>query len=349
MTLEAVDARTGAGIEGVRFQYETDTRRRSATICASQLVFVDHPDDRRAAAGCGRSSSRAGSGSSSGSVPPGGNSRARRASRSISRPAGRSTVRWSLHAGRRAEERPRHGPPRFPRRPGRDMAAPARPRPGREVPHPPLHLSTPADDPIPPDELEAFLDANDLGQSPTPPRRSRPGSRPEMPGPSLIYEIIDGRPASPKYLPVSREDARATSGLQRDWRPCDYDSSNGQADIFDARKGSGMSQGFPTSAHLARPWPAWPARTTATARGTRRPAQRREPSGRLTIDSRRGTRADSRWVVDPKTGFVHADSIADDREAPPVEISPAVRPEGLRERRRPADGIHRCHDLERSS
>jgi RNA polymerase sigma factor (sigma-70 family) len=40
--LEAFDGKTGAGIEGVRFQYETDTTRARQPL-HSQLVFVDHP------------------------------------------------------------------------------------------------------------------------------------------------------------------------------------------------------------------------------------------------------------------------------------------------------------------
>ncbi len=42
MTLEAIDAKTGAGIEGVRFQYDTDATRQHRDL-ASQLVVVDHP------------------------------------------------------------------------------------------------------------------------------------------------------------------------------------------------------------------------------------------------------------------------------------------------------------------
>jgi RNA polymerase sigma factor (sigma-70 family) len=42
VTLEAVDAKTGAGIEGVRFQYETEASRRRDDL-NSQLVVVDHP------------------------------------------------------------------------------------------------------------------------------------------------------------------------------------------------------------------------------------------------------------------------------------------------------------------
>ncbi|MGP0066131.1 MAG: sigma-70 family RNA polymerase sigma factor [Isosphaeraceae bacterium] len=47
VTLEAVDAKTGAGIEGVRFQFETDASHERRDL-PSQLVIVDHPvtDDR---------------------------------------------------------------------------------------------------------------------------------------------------------------------------------------------------------------------------------------------------------------------------------------------------------------
>lgn len=47
MTLEAVDAKTGAGIEDVRFQYETEANPRHRDV-PSQLVVLDHPatDDR---------------------------------------------------------------------------------------------------------------------------------------------------------------------------------------------------------------------------------------------------------------------------------------------------------------
>ena len=47
VTMEARDAKTGAGIEGVRFQYETDSDSRRREL-RSQLVIVDHPRDRRA-------------------------------------------------------------------------------------------------------------------------------------------------------------------------------------------------------------------------------------------------------------------------------------------------------------
>ncbi len=42
LTLEAIDAKTGAGIEGVHFQYETDATRERRDL-ASQLVVLDHP------------------------------------------------------------------------------------------------------------------------------------------------------------------------------------------------------------------------------------------------------------------------------------------------------------------
>ena len=42
VTLEAVNAKTGAGIEGVRFQYETDANPQRRDL-PSQLVVVDHP------------------------------------------------------------------------------------------------------------------------------------------------------------------------------------------------------------------------------------------------------------------------------------------------------------------
>ena len=47
VTLEAVDAKTGAGIEDVRFQYETEANPRHRDV-PSQLVVLDHPatDDR---------------------------------------------------------------------------------------------------------------------------------------------------------------------------------------------------------------------------------------------------------------------------------------------------------------
>lgn len=42
VSLKAVDVKTGAGIEGVRFEYETETTRQRRHL-HSQLVFVDHP------------------------------------------------------------------------------------------------------------------------------------------------------------------------------------------------------------------------------------------------------------------------------------------------------------------
>ena len=88
VTLEAVDAKTGAGIEGVRFQYEAGTSHKRRSL-PSQLVIVDHPftDESRPVA----RDRRAGPAAILRRVRTAGLdvSKARPAIGSISRPAGR--------------------------------------------------------------------------------------------------------------------------------------------------------------------------------------------------------------------------------------------------------------------
>ncbi len=97
-TLEAIDAKTGMGIEGVRFQYEADASGRRRGL-ASQLVVVDHPFDRRARPIARRR--RAGPAEVLRRVRPGGlaaRRHARRAARSRGRPRDCGTLR--LREGR---------------------------------------------------------------------------------------------------------------------------------------------------------------------------------------------------------------------------------------------------------
>ena len=83
--------------------------------------------------------------------------------------AGREmTIRWSFTQVDEPKARRGIGPRAVPRRPGRDLAAPGAPAPcpGKfRIRHYSYYVG---DDPIPPDELEAFLDANDLGKVPDP-------------------------------------------------------------------------------------------------------------------------------------------------------------------------------------
>ena len=208
VTMEALDAKTGAGIEGVRFQYETDTSRQRRSL-PSQLVVVDHPatDD---AAGCARSSSRGASGSSSSDRP------ARLEVRGLARrgpvdPRGRPGDRRSASVSRRSKNRRRtrdRGSAFFPEDLVEKWRRQQRAEPGRGSSASAIRITSAAIR-SPPTSSRHSSTRTTWARAPTRPRRSRPGSRQLPEGPTTLLRDHRRRPASAEHLSTISARCRA--------------------------------------------------------------------------------------------------------------------------------------------
>jgi thiol-disulfide isomerase/thioredoxin len=300
VTMEARDAKTGAGIEGVRFEYETDSDSRRREL-RSQLVVVDHPetDDQgrlRAIAEPGRKRFFVGT------VPAGWKYEGERGT-PIILVAGRDlTIRWFFTRVDEPKADAGSGPALFPDdlvekwRHQQRHALPGQFRVRR-------YSYSVGDDPVPADELEAFLDANDLSKVPDP-AAALEARFPQIPeSQPAFYEIIDdGRRYRSVYgfsAETRKDDVLVNNGSE----VVRYDGSNGQSDI-----------GYPFAVFGLRDictWPRVPA--NGPVRGPASGKVRRDESGgRLTVEVTTGDLT-GRWVVDRKTGFVHADSMRSTR------------------------------------
>ena len=156
-------------------------------------------------------------------------------------------------------------------------------------------------DPIPPDELEAFLDANDLGKV-ADPAAALEDRFPQMPeAQPAFYEIVDDGRNRRNTFGFDSKTRTNNILVFNGYEVVRYDGSNGQSDLFDLKSGGSFK------VFGLRDICAWPFRP-----GTRA-ADEQGPAGRVRrpADGRAGA-AESlteRWVVDRKTGFVHADSM----------------------------------------
>ena len=155
-------------------------------------------------------------------------------------------------------------------------------------------------------DLESFLEAIDLSQFVDLPAEIRarfPGLR--DPG-IMFYQIVtDGqrRRNTYRYPRGHGASVSVSNGLET----IDYRNDSAQADIFDARKGGGFHVSGVSDFSV---WPNVPVRPVRpAARAGANPTVRRTQGadGRLTIEVETGT-SRSRWVVDSKTGFIHARS-----------------------------------------
>ncbi len=325
VTMEARDAKAGAGIEGVRFQYETDSSRQRREL-HSQLVVVDHPETDE-------------QGRLRASVEPGRRRffvervpRGWKLDGSPGRPvilvAGReTTIRWSFIQVDEPKPVAGLGTALFPD----DLVEEWRRQDSRALPgkfrirHYMYYLGR---DPIPSDELEAFLDASDLSKSPDP-AAALEDRFPQLPEESVVsYEIIDdGRRRRNTYrysaLPGTTGIA-VSNGLE----VVDYENANGQSNIYGPR--SGMThEMFGLRDICARPSVLAGGRGRNQALGK---VRRAESGGRLTVEEETANYR-ARWVVDRQTGFVYADSL---RRTPGGVNDQVIRQYGPRTHR---DGV----------
>ncbi len=300
VTMEARDAKTGAGVEGVRFEYETDSDSRRREL-RSQLVIVDHPetDDQ------GRLVAIVEPGRKRffvGTIPAGWKYEGSRGT-PVFLVAGREiTIRWSFSRVERPKADTGSGPALF----AHDLVETWRRQDRRALPgkfRVRRYSYYVGDNPVPADELEAFLNANDLSKVPDP-AAALEARFPQMPeSQPVFHEIIDdGRHRRNNYgftAETRTSDVLVNNGDE----VVRYDGSNGQSDI-----------GYPFAVFGLRDICTWPrvsanGRLPAPATGK---VRREESGGRLTVEL---TTDDftGRWVVDRKTGFVHADSMRSTR------------------------------------
>jgi hypothetical protein len=308
VTLEAVDVKTGAGIEGVRFEYETDTTRQRRHL-HSQLVFVDHPatgerGQLRAIVEPGRQRFFVGT------VPPGWKLEGS-PSELLDLVAGREfTIRFTFtkveepiaKASAKAESA------LFPDdliakwRHQQRLAQTWKLRVRRHS----YYLDR---DSIHVNEIDRFLDDAEFS------RTLDPAALLEARFPMLpkhgttVYEIIDDgtrQRNSYRFEPGLEETyITVNNGLE----VVDYVGVNAQASIFDARNG-GIRAVYRIAEFNA--WPYLFAQETGANfdKGT---VKRSEIGDQLTIERKLDDFA-AKWVVDRKTGFVYVESLRSTRK-----------------------------------
>ncbi len=315
VTLEAVAAKTGTGIAGVRFQYETDSSRQRRNL-PSQLVFPDHPatDERgqlRAVVEPGRRRFFVES------VPAGWKFEGT-SNEFVDLAAGReSTVRFAFQKVEQPEEKATGGKATaiFPedlvekwRHQGQLMQI------GKFRTR---QYSFQAAEPIRWADLEDFLKATDPSQSSDLPAAIR-ARFPGFGDPGIIFYqiVVDGhrRRNSYRYPQYPGTSVTVSNG----WETIDYRGESRQADIYDARKGGGHVLGISDFSYMPNVADR-PARPGAKAHGNPVVHRTVGTDGRLTIEAESGS-SRARMVVDPKTGFVYAYSHGTNRGPSAQEV-----------------------------
>jgi RNA polymerase sigma factor (sigma-70 family) len=305
--LEAQDASTGAGIEGVRFQYETDTTRQRRHL-HSQLVFPDHPatDERgrlRAVVEPGRRRFFVATvpqgwrfeGTSSDLVEllPHREITVRFVFKKIEEPnaatVGQSTVfpQDVIEKWQRQQGLPRTG--KF--RTRRDFYSVR-------------------DNPIPVGELEAFLDATDLTKV------SDPGAAflarfPSLPRPYSLSRVIIDCGERLRNTATSRVETsiEVSNGLE----VVAYTDANAQADIYGVHQNGRIGVlGFHNLSSVfgvpnIRRWLFKNFRGPDVSFFEGGDVKRIEAGDRMTIEQKKD-HATGQWVVDLTTGFVYVHS-----------------------------------------
>jgi protocatechuate 3,4-dioxygenase beta subunit len=308
VTIEALDARTRAGVEGVSFLYETGEGRRRREL-RSRPGIVDHPETD--ARGRLRAIVEPGRKRFSVAKVPAGWKLDEKPTGTVELDGGReATIQWALGQVDGGPAAAGSGPALFPD----DLVETWRRQERRALPGKfrVRHYSVNAGRvPTPANELESFLDANDLAAVPDPAAalNARFPTLPE--GSWQSYEIIDDgrRRRNTHRFPSLQGAADVTlfNGLEV---VNDY-ASNGQVDIVRSGESWFVVLGL-------RDVCAWPAMS-----GSERPAvgkiRRDESGGRLTVEQAADDFSE-RWVVDRKTGFVHADTRRSTRNGPDGHI-----------------------------
>jgi RNA polymerase sigma factor (sigma-70 family) len=301
VTMEARDAKTGAGIGGVRFQYETDSDSRRREL-RSQLVVVDHPETDEQ----GRLQAIVEPGRKRffvGTVPSGWKYEGARGTPVILVAGRELTIRWSFNRVEEPKSDAASGPALFPD----DLVEKWRHQDRRALPGKfriRRYSYSVGDDPVPSGEFEAFLDANDLSQVPDP-AAALEARFPQMPESQPgYYEIIDDGRRRRNVFGFSAETRRDNVLVSNGEEVVRYDGSNGQSDI-----------GYPFMVFglrdiCDRPWMVARGRPQGRPMGE---VRQQESGGRLMIELARES-VTQRWVVDRRTGFVHADSMRSTRK-----------------------------------
>ncbi len=301
VTMQARDAKTGDGVAGVQFRYETDSDSRRREL-QSQLGVVDHP----ATDGTGRLRAAVEPGRKrffAAEVPQGWKLEGPPGRPAILVAGRETTIRWSLVRVEEPKTPPASGPEILPK-----VLAGALTRQqqvaqqGRyRIRH---YTFFTGDDPIPPGELEAFLDATDLAAEPDP--AATLGARfPQLPeAKAVYYEIIDDGHRRRNVYGFSAETQRDNVLVDNGREVVRYDGSNGQSDIMNARaNGSFRVFGLPNVCTWPTVSPEGRLPGPATAQ-----VRRTESGGRLALE----ITADDwirRLVLDRKTGFLHAETL----------------------------------------
>ncbi len=296
VVLEAHDAATGVGVDGVSFEYESGTSRLRREVRSRPSAIVDHPrtdEEGRLRAIMPPGPRRF----VVGDLPPGW------------KLMGEPVVALGLEAGRETTVRWKLARLEAPSKtsdattgalfPDELVAAwqrlERRALPGRfRVRHYTVDLDRSR---VPIDQLEAFLDANDISKL-ADPAASLAEQFPAMPdGAWQTYEIIDdGRrrrnthrfPTLQKVDDVTVANGREVVGTV---------AANGQVSLYDEGAWQVNVLGL-------RDICAWPAAANRRSSGA---VRRDESGGRLTVEHTAGDLVD-RWVLDRRTGFVLARS-----------------------------------------
>ncbi len=301
VTMEARDAKTGAGIAGVAFQYETDSGGPLREL-RSQFVIVEHPrtDEQGRLRGVlepGRTRFFLGT------VPPGWKYEGSRGEPVMLVAGHEMTIRWSFVRADEPGAEAGSGPALFPddlvetwRRRDR-LALPVKLRIRRFSYH---HFGKTT---ISADGLEAFLDANDLGRRPDP-AAALEARFPAMQGAvRSSYEILDDGRRLRNTFQFASQPGPANIAVFNGAEVVSYTPSNGHASIGERWEFGREMVGF---SELCEPhWVLERDRGRPRATGK---VRRAESGGRLTVEETT-EHATTRWVVDRRTGFVHADAV----------------------------------------
>jgi hypothetical protein len=308
VTLEAVDAKTGTGIEGVRFEYETDTTRQRRHL-HSQLVFVDHPatDEHgqlRAVVEPGRQRFFIET------VPPGWKFEGA-PSELLDLVAGRElTIRFAF---KKIEDPVAKGSMNadsalFPddliekwRRQQR-LARAGKLRVQRDS----YHLDRNS---ISQDEIDKFLANAEFSRTPDP-AAVLEAQFPMLPKRgTTVYEIIDDGMRQRNSYRYAPEPQGTYIAINNGLEVVDYVGVNAQANVFDAHKDGAMAVYGIAEFNT---WPYLFAQGTG-ANSDKGEVKRTEIGDRLTIERKLEDFA-ARWVVDRKTGFVYVESLRSTRK-----------------------------------
>ena len=300
VTLKAVDAKTGEGIAGVRFEYETDTTRQRRDL-QSQLVIADRPatdesGQLHAIVEPGRRRFFVGTG-------PWGLKRTDSSSELLDLIAGREQeVRFAFTKAEESNVSAKADATLFPDdliqkwQRQRLLTRIGKLRVRRDT----FYFGGGA---IAPDEVERFLDEAELGKTSDPAAllEDRFAILPQRG--TIFYELIDDGDRSRNTYRFNQGQRKTHIAVANGLETVSYDSSNAQADVFDPHSGGSVA------VHGIAEFCTWPLARQPGIGSSRdvSDVKRTENGDRLTVEWKFGD-VSARRVVDRNTGFVHIDS-----------------------------------------